>query len=133
MEPGTILSGRYLIGRAVGSGGFGVTYIAWDTRSDCKVAVKEYLPSDFATRVPGQTQVTVFSGDKTQQFNDGLDKFMDEARRLAKFHGEKGIVSIYDSFEENGTAYIIMEYFDKRAAKTSHFQMFTGHFRKALA
>lgn len=112
MEPGTMLSDRYLIGRAVGSGGFGVTYIAWDTRTDCKVAVKEYLPSEFATRVPGQSQVTVFSGDKTQQFNDGLDKFMDEARRLAKFQGEKGIVKIYDSFEENGTAYIIMEFLE---------------------
>ena len=112
IEPGTMLSGRYLIGRAVGSGGFGVTYIAWDTKDEHKVAIKEYLPSEFATRIPGQTQVSVFSGDKTQQFSDGLDKFMDEARRLAKFKKEKGIVNIYDSFEENGTAYIIMEYLE---------------------
>ena len=112
IETGSMLDNRYLIGKAIAYGGLGFTYISWDTQLNRKVAVKEYFPSEFATRVPGQTTVTVFSGDKTNQYNEGLDKFIDEARRLAKFKSEKGIVTIYDSFEENNTAYIIMEYLD---------------------
>lgn len=110
--PGTYLKNRYIIGKVIGSGGFGITYIAWDTLLKTKVAVKEYLPSEFSTRSSGQTKVTVFTGDKTVQFTDGKDKFVDEAKRLAKFQNESGIVKIFDSFEENNTAYIIMEYLD---------------------
>ena len=109
MEPGSILRDRYIVGRALGFGGFGVTYIGWDAILEQKIAIKEYLPSEFSTRVPGQTQITVFSGDKSEQFGDGLTKFVDEAQRLAKFHHEDGVVRIFDSFEANNTAYIIME------------------------
>jgi len=109
MEPGSILRERYIVGKALGFGGFGVTYIGWDAVLEQKVAIKEYLPSEFSTRVPGQTQITVFSGDKSEQFGDGLSKFIDEAQRLAKFHQEDGVVRIFDSFEANNTAYIIME------------------------
>lgn len=62
--------------------------------------------------MPGQSQVTVFNGDKSEQFRDGLKKFVEESKRLAKFQNEAGIVKIFDSFEENETAYIIMEYLD---------------------
>ena len=110
--PGTILHERYIVGKVVGYGGFGVTYIAWDTLLHSRVAVKEYLPSEFATRVPGKPELTVFNGDKTKQFDDGMKKFLEEARRLAKFQNETGIVKIYDCFEENRTAYIIMEYLE---------------------
>ena len=109
MEPGTIMGGRYIVGRVLGFGGFGVTYIGWDALLEQKVAIKEYLPSEFSTRVPGQTQVTVFNGVKEEQFTEGLDKFVEEAQRLAKFHSMDGIVKIYDSFKDNNTAYIIME------------------------
>ena len=112
MNPGTILHDRYIIGKVLGFGGFGVTYIAWDGKLEQKVAVKEYLPGEFSTRMPGQTQITVFNGEKTQQFHDGLHKFIDEAKRLAKFQNESGIVKIYDSFEDNLTAYIVMEYLE---------------------
>lgn len=112
MEPGTILHDRYIIGKVLGYGGFGVTYIAWDGKLEQKVAVKEYLPGEFSTRMPGQSRVTVFNGDKSEQFHDGLSKFVEEAKRLAKFINEQGIVKIFDSFEENETAYIIMEYLD---------------------
>ncbi len=110
--PGTILHDRYIIGRSVGFGGFGVTYIAWDSLLEVRVAIKEYLPSEFATRMPGRPQLTIFGGNKTQQFNDGMKKFLDEARRLARFQNEDGIVKIYDCFEENATAYIVMEYLE---------------------
>ena len=110
MVPGTILHNKYIIGRVIGYGGFGVTYLAWDTVLRTKVAIKEYLPSEFSTRTLGQTQVTVFSGDKEKQFHDGMVKFIEEAKRLAKFRNEGGIVKVFDSFNENGTAYIVMEY-----------------------
>lgn len=112
MQPGSILFNRYIVGKVIGFGGFGVTYIAWDTTLKIRVAIKEYLPSEFATRAVGQTQVTIFSGNKTEQFHDGMLKFLDEAQRLMKFQNEQGIVHIYDSFEENNTTYIVMEYLD---------------------
>ena len=110
MEPGSILRDRYIIGRVLGFGGFGVTYVGWDATLEQKVAIKEYLPSEFSTRIPGQTQITVYDGDKAEQFADGLSNFVEEAQRLAKFHREDGIVRIFDSFAANNTAYIVMEY-----------------------
>lgn len=112
LEPETILAGRYVIGKSLGSGGFGITYIAWDIEMERKVAIKEYLPHDFATRFQGQTVVSVYGGQATEQFNAGLHSFVEEAKVLAKFHFTNGIVHIYDSFIENSTAYIIMEYVD---------------------
>jgi alpha-tubulin suppressor-like RCC1 family protein/serine/threonine protein kinase len=110
MIPGSILRERYIVGKVLGFGNFGITYIGWDATLEQKVAIKEYLPSEFSTRVPGQANVTVFTGDKAEQFGDGLSKFVEEAQRLAKFHQEDGVVRIFDSFEENNTAYIIREY-----------------------
>lgn len=112
MEPETLLHNRYIIGKVLGFGGFGITYIAWDKKLEQKVAVKEFLPGEFSTRMPGQTMITVFNGDKSEQFKDGMKKFVDEAKRLARFQNETGIVKVFDSFEENSTAYIIMEYLE---------------------
>ncbi len=112
IEPGTLLHNRYIVGKVLGFGGFGVTYIGWDGRLEQKVAIKEYLPGEFSTRMPGQSRITVFGDDKSTQFHDGLHKFVEEAKRLAKFQNENGIVKVFDSFEENDTAYIVMEYLD---------------------
>ena len=117
LPPETILNGRYLVGRVLGFGGFGTTYIAWDLVLEKKVAIKEYMPSDFATRAPGETQLSVYDGELGEQFEAGLKSFIDESRRLAKFNHEEGIVHIFDSFLENGTAYIVMEYLEGKTLK----------------
>ena len=117
LPPETILNGRYLVGRVLGFGGFGTTYISWDLVLEKKVAIKEYMPSDFATRAPGETQLSVYDGELGEQFEAGLKSFIDESRRLAKFNHEDGIVHIFDSFLENGTAYIVMEYLEGKTLK----------------
>lgn len=115
--PGTVLKEKYLIGKVLGYGGFGVTYIGWDEVLQRRVAVKEYLPSDFATRSYGSRRVTVFSGEASEQFRAGLESFLFEARRLAKFNAVTETVDIYDCFEENGSGYIVMEYLDGATVK----------------
>ena len=111
IRPGSMI-GKYMIGRVLGYGGFGVTYIAYDTQFNIRVAIKEYLPSELATRMPGDAHVTVYSGEKTVMFQAGKDKFLQEARRLANFTSDEGIVRILDEFDSNGTSYIVMEYLD---------------------
>ncbi len=117
ISPGSVLQGRYIVGRVLGFGGFGVTYVGKDYLMDRKVAIKEYLPSEFATRMSTQQNIIVYSGDKEEQFKEGLAKMLDEAQRLAKFEAIPGIVQIYDCFEANGTSYIIMEYLEGMSLK----------------
>ncbi len=118
IQPGSRLKdGRYTVGRVLGFGGFGVTYIGYDEQLENKVAIKEYLPGEFSTRMPNQQAVTVYTGEREEQFNEGKVKTLDEARRLAKFQNEPNIVHVYDFFEENNTAYIIMEFCDGRSIK----------------
>ena len=108
----TMLHDRYLAGTVLGHGGFGITYIGFDTKLDVKVAIKEYLPAEISTRALGETTVTSFSGEKGEQFEYGLVKFQDEAKTLAKFNDNTCIVSTTDFFNENNTAYLVMEYLD---------------------
>jgi serine/threonine protein kinase len=111
LKPGTLLQGKYLIGRVLGQGGFGVTYLGLDINLKLKLAIKEYLPQDLATRNAGNTQVSVFtSSSYRDQFEYGLEKFLQEAQTLAQFEGHPNIVSVRDFFRENDTAYIVMSY-----------------------
>ena len=113
IDAGTVLIDRYLIGNALGFGGFGVTYIGYDQKLKRKVAIKEYLPSEFATRALHQPEVMINNNEKKmQQFTAGMKKFLEEAKKLAKLSSLDGIVHIYDSFEANRTAYIVMEYLE---------------------
>lgn len=112
LPPGMILHEKYLIGRVLGHGGFGITYLAWDLNLDMKLAIKEYMPRDFATRTQGKTMVSVFTGDLTTHFEHGLAKFLDEAKTLAQFSNHPGIVGVRDFFKENGTAYLVMYYLE---------------------
>lgn len=117
LKPGTILSGKYLLGRVLGYGGFGITYLAMDINLEIKLAIKEYMPQDMATRSGDTTTVSVYSGDKTEAFNYGLDKFMEEAKTLGKFDDVAEIVAAKDFFKENGTAYLVMSYIDGMTLK----------------
>ena len=107
-----MLHDQYLIGRALGHGGFGVTYLAWDTGLATRLAVKEYLPHGVAGRAANTTQVMAYSDSTKAEFEWGLERFLEEARTLKKFKNFPGIVSIDTVFRDNGTAYLVMEYLD---------------------
>ncbi len=107
-----LADGKYTVGETVGAGGFGVTYAAWDHVLDKKVAIKEFMPGEFSTRMPGTKAITIYGGEKSEQFQAGMNKFLEESRRLAMFSEVDGIVQIYDYFKENKTAYIVMEFLD---------------------
>jgi len=126
LRPRTILNGKYLLGKVLGQGGFGITYIGWDLNLGIKVAVKEYYPSGFVSRETtsvGNATVQPFTGSQGEFFIQGREKFINEARTLAKFFALPGIVSIKDFFQENGTAYISMEYIDGQTLKDYLAQM----------
>jgi len=110
--PGTIMQNKYIIGRSLGQGGFGITYLAWDLNLNIKLAIKEYLPLELAYRTGGQTEVSIYKTTLADSFNYGLDKFLEEARTLARFSEHPNIVSVKDFFKANGTAYLVMNYID---------------------
>ena len=115
---GTVLNKRYMIGHAIGEGGFGITYIARDLNLDMIIAVKEYYPNGYANRNnEASLEVTVTGNSNEDFFTKGKEKFIKEARVLAKFSGNKNIVDVRDYFEDNNTAYIVMEYVDGMTLK----------------
>ena len=118
LAPGTVLRGRYIIGVSIGFGGFGITYKAYDTLLSLVVAIKEFYPAGLVNRGEGEVKVGVFSGEKEEDFRRQLERFLEEARNLAIFSKEKDIINVFDYFEENQTAYIIMEYVDAPLLKT---------------
>lgn len=115
---GSILAGQYITGRILGQGGFGITYLALDNKSGERVALKEFLPDTMAGRSAGTLQVTAHSGDRGDNFQYGLERFLDEARILAKFIGNPNIVGVRSYFQENGTAYFTMDYIEGVSFKT---------------
>lgn len=105
-------NGEYVIGKVLGKpGGFGITYLAWDTRLDFKVAVKEYLPFQIAARSTDGLSVSIHTPDHQPDFEFGLEKFLDEAQMLAQFR-HPNIVRVINFFKENGTAYMVMDYLE---------------------
>jgi beta-lactam-binding protein with PASTA domain len=107
---GSVLGERYEVGRSLGSGAFGALYLGYDRQTESKVAIREYLPGEFATRVPGEEKVLVFKDEKKQkQFHDGLVTFLEEAKKLQGLPSDNGIVQVLDSFSANETVYAVME------------------------
>ena len=113
LKPGTILNKKILVGNSIGEGGFGITYIGRDLTLDRRVAVKEYFPNGYVNRNNNVSQlVSATTDNQVSFFKKGLQNFLEEARKIAKLTNVSGIVDVREYFEENGTAYIIMEYLD---------------------
>ena len=109
---GTLLNSRYLTGRVLGMGGFGITYLAYDTTLESCVALKEYFPSGLAIRDSDHLSLIVTSYNEQSQFDYGASKFLEESKILAKLRTIPHIVTVYDYFRENRTAYCVMEYIE---------------------
>lgn len=108
LYPGTILADRYILGEAVGAGGFGIIYKAWDMKFETVVAVKEFFASRLMTRAVGEKSVII--NKKSQaEFDYRKTRFLAEARNMAKFGTHRSIPNVFEFFEDNGTAYIVME------------------------
>lgn len=99
---------EYELVRVLGFGGFGVTYLGYDHNLEKPVAIKEYLPTDIAIRTDHQS-VAPQASTYREDYEWGLERFLDEARTLARFD-HRNIIKVYRFFEANGTAYIVMEY-----------------------
>lgn len=125
LQPYEILNGKYLVGKVIGVGGFGITYIGWDFYQSKRVCIKEYFPRGVASRGetaepslsldPSSTQYSldVFTQNTAEAKNaylGGLKNYIKEAENLSRFYAMPGIVSVRDFFYGNKTAYIVMEY-----------------------
>ena len=111
LPPGTLLHQRYVVGRKLGGGGFGATYIAYDTQTEQVCAVKEFFPHNLCTRE--ENELRVLPNDlESAAFEKHMQSFQSEAKKLSSLSFIKGVVNIYENFEENGTAYFSMEYLE---------------------
>ncbi|MBO5551998.1 MAG: serine/threonine protein kinase, partial [Lachnospiraceae bacterium] len=115
---GSVLNQRYMTGRVIGKGGFGITYLAYDLKLDTRIAVKEYYPMGMAIRNPGSTLVSVSNAESEESFRSGAEKFYNEAKMVAKFNGNPNIVSVHDFFYENDTVYFTMGYLEGETLKS---------------
>ena len=112
LPPGTVLR-DYVIESELGSGGFSIVYLArHHLKSDWLYAIKEFLPAELAARARDGTGVRPLHTEARSAFEDGLRRFRDEAEQLRKFRNERYIVSCLNYFEENDTAYLVMDYDD---------------------
>lgn len=118
--PGTRLADRYILGKVLGEGSFGITYIGWDSRLQIPVAIKEYFPSEMVSRdvICGNgNKVYLYENAKKDHYQEDIKKFLNEAKCLSKFNEVEGIVSVLDFFYENETAYIVMQFIDGVSVK----------------
>jgi formylglycine-generating enzyme required for sulfatase activity len=108
----TVLNNQYVVGRVLGSpGGFGITYLGWDVHLQTCVAIKEFLPREYAMRETDRLSVTAHTGKDRGNFQFGLQAFLEEARTVAKLV-HPNIVRVKTYLEQNHTAYLVMEYYD---------------------
>jgi TPR repeat protein len=111
LAPGTLLHGQFVLGRVLGKpGGFGVTYLGFDRQLETTVAIKEYLPRDWATRDSDGTTVVPHAADEAEAFQYGIERFLAEARLLARLD-HPNIVRVRQFFAANASAYLVMDYY----------------------
>lgn len=130
LPPGTSLSERYVLGKVIGSGGFGITYLAYDAIDEKKIAVKEYYPKGVALRSPDGYTIEPITSLHKPDFQKGMNSFVNESEILSRLNGNTNVINVYDTFEQNGTAYYAMEYINgitlkeyvRRYGKTSEGQ-----------
>lgn len=112
LMPGTNLLGKYIIGRVLGRGGFGATYLAYSSERNKVVAIKEYYPTGIANRAKGEEKISIVSADKRKVFEKGANRFFEEAKTMSRFNTNKNVVSVYEFFYANDTVYYSMEYLE---------------------
>lgn len=110
--PGTILVGKYIIGRVLGRGGFGATYLAYSAELSRPVAIKEYYPTGIANRGKGEEKICIVSADKVEVFSKGAKRFYEEAQTMARFTRSRNVITVYEFFHANDTVYYSMEYLE---------------------
>lgn len=109
----TVLNNKYLVGRVLGRGGFGITYKAKNLNNNTIYAIKEYMPTEYSGRSKGTLNIAPRPDEKSRYvFEHGRERFMLEARTLVKLHSNPNVVDIIDFFSQNNTAYLVMEYLD---------------------
>ena len=111
LKPGTVLSGKYKIGKVLGIGGFGITYMGYDIQKNVKYAIKEYMPKDIALRQPNG-KIQPIDQKSINIYKNGLDMFLYETNIMVTLSGSNTIVEAYDFVLENETGYLVMEYLD---------------------
>ncbi|MEO5883720.1 MAG: serine/threonine-protein kinase [Caldimonas sp.] len=121
LAPGTKLR-DYEITGLIGEGGFGIVYLAWDHSLQRKVAIKEYMPASLVSRLAGSSAIVVKSERHLDTFRAGLKSFVNEARLLARFD-HPALVKVYRYWEENGTAYMAMPFYEGPTLKASLAKM----------
>ena len=118
LPPETILAGKYLVGRPLGQGGFGMTYIGWDIALERKVAIKEYYPAGQVSRTPGTRALTWYTSDNALSARqEGMQVFLKEGRKMARLDQIPNVVKVMDLFQENETAYIVMDFVEGETLK----------------
>ncbi|HIQ74241.1 MAG TPA: protein kinase [Candidatus Cottocaccamicrobium excrementipullorum] len=112
LPAGTVLAGRYYLGRLLGEGGFGITYKAWDLKTSVLCAVKEYAPNGITWRGADKRRLVLGKSEDEKPYQAGLHRFMEEAQILSRLEQIPSVVDITYSFQENNTAYFVMEFLD---------------------
>ena len=107
----TLLAGQYLIGRVLGRGGFGVTYLGYDINLQIKVAIKEYYPSHLVARAKDDMTLSALSGNE-ESYQKGLERALKESRMAAGLRYVPGVVQVHNVLSANNTVYIVMDYVD---------------------
>ena len=119
LKPGSLLNNKYLVGKVLGEGGFGITYVGRDLTLDMKVAIKEYYPNGMASRSnTSNSTISLVDWTFSNEFKKGREQFINEAQTIAKMDKESAVVTVRDFFEQNNSAYIVMEFVEGEDLRT---------------